>query len=177
MPRAVATCARSCAQAHNFTSHHSVALVQAKQRFNEIAEELTKLSTNFSNHVLDSTKAFSKLLTTQEEVDGLPASALALMAQQAKSKGHEEATAESGPWLVTLDIPSYLPVQVCPCHVHLHPLLHRWCSTATVACHRCFQAIACMHAPHSRVRNILEPQPSVPPHMQRRYSRPSSHSW
>lgn len=86
--------------------------MQAKQRFNEIAEELTKLSTNFSNNVLDSTKAFSKLLTTQEEVDGLPASALALMAQQAKGKGHEEATPESGPWLVTLDIPSYLPVQV-----------------------------------------------------------------
>ena len=90
--------------------------MQAKTRFNEIAEELTKLSTNFSNNVLDSTKAFSKLLTTQEEIDGLPASALALMAQQAKGKGHDEATAESGPWLVTLDIPSYLPVQVRPIH-------------------------------------------------------------
>lgn len=106
------------ATADSLTAPHLCALtdnsMQAKQRFNEIAEELTKLSTNFSNNVLDSTKAFSKLLTTQEEVDGLPASALALMAQQAKGKGNEGATAENGPWLVTLDIPSYLPVQVRP---------------------------------------------------------------
>lgn len=86
---------------------------QEKKRFNEIAEELTSLSTKFSNHVLDGTKSFSKLLTTPEEIDGLPSSALALMAQQAKAKGNDAATAEAGPWLVTLDIPSYLPVQVC----------------------------------------------------------------
>jgi oligopeptidase A len=86
--------------------------IQEKKRFNEIAEALTELSTKFSNNVLDGTKAVTKLLTTKEEVDGLPPSALALMAQQAKSKGHENATPEEGPWLVTLDIPSYLPVQV-----------------------------------------------------------------
>lgn len=88
--------------------------MQDKKRFNEIAEELTALSTKFSNNVLDGTKSFTKLLTTPEEIEGLPASALALMAQQAKSKGHDSATADAGPWLVTLDIPSYLPVQVCP---------------------------------------------------------------
>jgi oligopeptidase A len=86
--------------------------LQAKERFNAIAEELTQLSTTFSNNVLDSTKAFSKLLTSKADVDGLPASALALMAQQAQGKGHEAATPEDGPWLVTLDIPSYLPVQL-----------------------------------------------------------------
>lgn len=86
--------------------------VQEKERFNKIAEELTELSTKFGNNVLDATKAYTKLLTTEEEAAGLPESARALMAQQAKAKGHEDATPEKGPWLVTLDIPSYLPVQV-----------------------------------------------------------------
>lgn len=87
--------------------------MQEKKRFNEMAEQLTELSTKFSNNVLDGTKAFTKLLTSPDEVEGLPESALALMAQQAKAKGHDAATPEAGPWLVTLDIPSYLPVQVC----------------------------------------------------------------
>ena len=84
---------------------------EAKERFNVIAEELQQLSTTFSNNVLDATKAWTKLLTTPEEVAGLPPSAKALLAQQAVAKGHSEANAESGPWLATLDIPVYLPIQ------------------------------------------------------------------
>lgn len=86
--------------------------MQEKEKFNDIAEELTALSTKFSNNVLDGTKVFTKLLTNPQDVEGLSHSALALMAQQAKTKGQEDATPESGPWLVTLDIPSFLPVQV-----------------------------------------------------------------
>lgn len=39
----------------------------AKARFNEIQQELSKLSTKFSNNVLDATKAFKKvgILSTQ----------------------------------------------------------------------------------------------------------------
>jgi oligopeptidase A len=40
-------------------------------------------------------------------VEGLPATALGLAAQQAKGAGHEGATPEDGPWLFTLDFPSY----------------------------------------------------------------------
>jgi Zn-dependent oligopeptidase len=94
--------------------------LQAKERFNSIAEQLTELSTQFSNNVLDATKAFTKLLTTKDEVDGLPDSALALLAQQAKGKGHADATAEAGPWLVTLDIPAYLPIQASPAFFIVH---------------------------------------------------------
>lgn len=82
----------------------------AKERFNEIQQQLSKLSTKFSNNLLDATKAWKKLLTTKEEVDGLPESALGLAAQQAKEAGHEGATAEEGPWLFTLDFPCYQPV-------------------------------------------------------------------
>merc|ERR1712176_50581 len=83
-----------------------------KERFNEIQQELSKLSTKFSNNVLDGTKSFVKTITDKKEVDGLPDSALALASQTAVSKGNKDATAESGPWVFTLDIPSYLPVML-----------------------------------------------------------------
>lgn len=55
---------------------------QAKERFNEIKQELSQISTQFSNNLLDATKAFKKVITDKADVDGLPASALALGAQQ-----------------------------------------------------------------------------------------------
>lgn len=97
--------------------HSGVALeAEDKKRFNEIEEELSKLSTKFSNNLLDATKAFKKLVTDKAEVDGLPQSALAMAAQQAGAdrKDGDEATkptAEEGPWLFTLDAPSFMPVQ------------------------------------------------------------------
>jgi hypothetical protein len=83
---------------------------EAKERFNEIQQELSQLSTKFTNNVMDSTKAFKKLLTDKADVDGLPATALELASQTAKSEGHEKSTPEEGPWMFTLDIPSYQPV-------------------------------------------------------------------
>lgn len=91
---------------------YSLFIVQgiAKERFNAIQQELSQLSTKFSNNLLDATKAFKKLITNKEAVKGLPPSALALAAQTARSEGHEEATPEAGPWVLTLDYPSYMPV-------------------------------------------------------------------
>ena len=83
---------------------------EAKVRFNEIQLQLAELSTRFSNNVLDATKAFSLTLTQPEEVEGLPPSWKALAAQAARASGFEEATPQAGPWKLTLDIPSYLPV-------------------------------------------------------------------
>lgn len=40
----------------------------AKERFNEIQQELSQLSTKFSNNLLDATKAFKKLLKDPAEV-------------------------------------------------------------------------------------------------------------
>ncbi len=81
----------------------------AKARFNDIQQELAELSTQFSNHVLDATKAFRLVLTQPEDIDGLPPSLLSLAAQMARDAGEEAATAESGPWHITLDMPCYLP--------------------------------------------------------------------
>ncbi|WP_166831041.1 M3 family metallopeptidase [Thalassoroseus pseudoceratinae] len=83
-----------------------------RERFNEIANELSKLATDFSNHVLDSTKAFALVLTHPEDVEGMPASALEAAADsfnKTKEDAQAEATAEAGPWRFTLDIPSYMP--------------------------------------------------------------------
>lgn len=81
-----------------------------KDTFVANSQELSKLSTQFSNNVLDATKAFKKLIVDPAEIEGLPPSALGLAAQQAAQDGHEGATVEAGPWLLTLDIPCYQPV-------------------------------------------------------------------
>ena len=81
---------------------------ETRERFNQIQLELAELSTKFSNNVLDATKAFKLKLTNKKDVEGLPPSALGLMAQTAKAEG-EDATPEKGPWVVTLDYPSYIP--------------------------------------------------------------------
>ncbi len=82
---------------------------EKRERFNAIQLELAELSTKFSNNVLDATKAFSLTLTSKDEVDGLPPSLLSLAAQTARAAGEENATAENGPWRITLDYPSYVP--------------------------------------------------------------------
>ena len=82
---------------------------EAKEKFNAIQMELAELSTNFSNHILDATKAFSMTLTSPEEVEGLPPSLLAQAAQAARLDGDDKATPENGPWCITLDYPSYVP--------------------------------------------------------------------
>lgn len=61
---------------------------EKKERFNAIQQELSKLATDFSNNVLDSTKAFTRVCTTEEEVAGLPPSG-ALSAY--KSPNHHTA--------------------------------------------------------------------------------------
>lgn len=82
---------------------------EQKERFNAIQLELAEISTKFSNNVLDSTKAFKLKLTQPDEVDGLPESLLSLAAQTAREEGEENATTENGPWVITLNYPSFGP--------------------------------------------------------------------
>jgi len=81
----------------------------ARERFNAIQLELAELATQFSNRVLDATKAFQLELTDPAEVDGLPASWRSLAAQAARDRGRSEATPDDGPWIATLDYPCYGP--------------------------------------------------------------------
>jgi oligopeptidase A len=80
-----------------------------KERFNAIQLELGELSTQFSNNLLDATQAFQLKLTQPEDIAGLPQSLLSLAAQTARNSGETSATPEKGPWIITLDYPSYLP--------------------------------------------------------------------
>ena len=102
---------------------------EKKDRFNAIQQELSQLSSKFSNNVLDSTKAYKKLVTDPEVLDGLPESALSLYAQQAKNDGHEDVTTEKGPWLLTL---VGLPFLRC---TTLHSEVGKQLSTLTAKSH------------------------------------------
>ena len=82
---------------------------EEQQRFNQLSEELSALSTRFSNNVLDATAAWELLLSEPEDVAGCPSSLLELLADAARQKGHDGATAAAGPWLLGLDHPRYGP--------------------------------------------------------------------
>ena len=76
---------------------------EAKQRYGEISNRLSELSSKFGENVLDATRAWSKLITDEAELAGLPESALAQAKQMAQAKELEG-------WLFTLDAPSFMPV-------------------------------------------------------------------
>ncbi|MFP6767591.1 MAG: M3 family metallopeptidase [Planctomycetaceae bacterium] len=83
-----------------------------QQRFNEIATRLSQLSTDFSNHVLDATKAWDLVLDDPTDVAGMP-DTLKQLASQSFNGQTEDQTAhgdpETGPWRFTLDVPSAMP--------------------------------------------------------------------
>ncbi|MEE3109035.1 MAG: M3 family metallopeptidase, partial [Pseudomonadota bacterium] len=81
-----------------------------KERFNEIARELSQLSTDFSNHVLDATKAYELIIQDQSETEGWPTSLRQVAAQSyAQANEGSKASPDEGPWRITLDFPSFMP--------------------------------------------------------------------
>ena len=82
-----------------------------KEEFNNKKIRLAELSTKFSNNVLDAIKGFELYITDDENMKNLPSSALELYSSQAKEK-YPKSTPEDGPWKITLDIPSYLPIML-----------------------------------------------------------------
>jgi oligopeptidase A len=99
-----------------------------RERFNDIARELSQLSTDFSNHVLDATKEFSLVLVEKNDVAGLPGSLLSLAAgsfNEAAGDDEAAATPEAGPWRITLDAPSFVPFMQHCRHRHLRESVYR----------------------------------------------------
>ncbi len=74
-----------------------------KERFRQISQELSSLTSSFSENVLDATDAWSKHLGDDEALAGLPQTALDLARQTAEQRDEEG-------WMLTLDYPSYFPV-------------------------------------------------------------------
>ena len=74
-----------------------------KQRYKEISERLSTLTSKFSENLLDATHAWTKQITDESELAGLPPSALDLARQTAQQRDMDG-------WLLTLEFPSYYPV-------------------------------------------------------------------
>ncbi|WP_034917806.1 oligopeptidase A [Erwinia sp. 9145] len=95
---------------------------EKQKRYGEIAARLSELGSTYSNNVLDATMGWSKLITDESELAGMPESALAAAKAQAEAK-------EQQGWLLTLDIPSYLPVMTYCDHAALREEMYRAYST------------------------------------------------
>jgi len=83
-----------------------------REQFNAAEQKLSQLSTDFSNHVLDATKAFELIIEDAQQVVGFPPSLLQLCSQsynQEHADDQSQSTPEAGPWRITLDLPCYGP--------------------------------------------------------------------
>lgn len=76
-----------------------------KKRYADIKAKLSELSSTFSNNVMDATMGWTKHVTDEDMLSGMPDSAKEAAAQAAHQKDLQG-------WLFTLDIPSYLPVML-----------------------------------------------------------------
>ncbi len=81
-----------------------IALAHEQQkRYGVIAARLSELASTYSNNVLDSTMGWSKLVEDVDQLRGLPESVLDAARERAKNRKLDG-------WLLTLDMPAYLPV-------------------------------------------------------------------
>ncbi|OBT10183.1 oligopeptidase A [Vibrio sp. UCD-FRSSP16_10] len=76
---------------------------EQQSRYGEISKRLSELASKFSNNVLDATMGWSKHIADVADLSGMPESALEAAKAAAQAK-------ELDGYLLTLDIPSYLPV-------------------------------------------------------------------
>ena len=74
-----------------------------RDRYKAIMQELAQLSAKFSENVLDATQGWTQHLGDEAQLAGLPESAKALARQTARQRDLDG-------WLLTLELPSYLPV-------------------------------------------------------------------
>jgi len=74
-----------------------------KQRFKEIAQELSRLGSQFQDNVMDATQGWLRHVEDESLLAGLPDSAKAMAAHAAEAKGLPG-------WLFTLEFPSYIAI-------------------------------------------------------------------
>ncbi|MGD8483318.1 MAG: oligopeptidase A [Thioalkalispiraceae bacterium] len=74
-----------------------------KNRYKEIKQRLSRLTTQFEENILDATHAWHKHIIDESLLKGLPESAVAMAKQAAEEK-------QLKGWLFTLDFPSYYAV-------------------------------------------------------------------
>ncbi len=91
---------------------------EEKKRYADIQAKLSELSSTFSNNVMDATMGWSKHVTDEAILSGMPESARDAAAQAAHQKDLQG-------WLFTLDIPSYLPVMLYADNAELREEMYR----------------------------------------------------
>ena len=74
-----------------------------QKRYGEISKRLSELGSTFSNNVLDATMGWTKHIMAEADLAGMPESAMAAAKANAEAK-------ELDGWLLTLEMPSYIPV-------------------------------------------------------------------
>ena len=93
-----------------------------KARFLAIQEELSSLSSKFSDNLLDATNAWTLLIEDEGELAGLPADNLEAAREAAQAGGKQG-------WLFTLQAPSFLPIMQYADNRDLRERMYRAYST------------------------------------------------
>ena len=76
---------------------------EQKERLRELNKELSALTLQFGNNLLDETNDFKLVIDNEEDLAGLPEGVIAAAAETAQSQGEE------GKWVFGLQKPSWLP--------------------------------------------------------------------
>ena len=74
-----------------------------KARYQQLQKDLSELQSSFENNVLDATQSWEKLISDEQDLDGLPGYAMEMVKQLAKQNGHPD-------YRLTLDMPCYIAV-------------------------------------------------------------------
>lgn len=89
-----------------------------KQRFKEISQQMSQLTSRFEENLLDATNDWCKQINDESELAGLPESALGLAKQIAQQRDMEG-------WALTLEFPSYYPVMTYADNASLREEMYR----------------------------------------------------
>jgi peptidyl-dipeptidase Dcp len=88
-----------------FTRNGALLSAEDKETLKNLNTELTGLYLTFNKNLLNATNAFQIVVTDSTKLAGLPASSIAVAADEAKSRGLKD-----GNWVFTLHAPSRLPL-------------------------------------------------------------------
>ncbi len=88
-----------------FTRNGALLTPEQKAELKAVNTELSELYLTFNKNLLNATNAFSIVVSDSTELSGLPASSIAVAAEEAEKRGLAE-----GNWVFTLHAPSRLPL-------------------------------------------------------------------
>ncbi|MGL4851548.1 MAG: M3 family metallopeptidase [Phocaeicola sp.] len=88
---------------HSFVRSGAKLVGEDRETYRALSTQLSTLELRFSQNKLKESNGYKLVLTEQEQLAGLPESAIAAAAETAHEKG------EAGKWVITLQAPSLLP--------------------------------------------------------------------